>query len=226
MPERVVKAWMGGLREYTVPGGTHRRKGERSRADWPGKEVPMSGRPGASGNEGLCVRCQTPLQRVRCYACGGDGEVRRALLFRRTCSACGGKGYRSRCPNQLRHLKHDMERLFGSRSRTDVRPAGPAAPRLSARTLTALRNGRTPPPGTFRLQVPPWNAAYPHPWHPNHPRNPYRRQNLAPWDPAYPYPWHPMHPNNPFKRQNLPPWDARYPHPWHPSHPRHPKHWK
>ena len=52
----------------------------------------------------VCQRCGKPLEPQPCFACGGEGRVKKWLLWSRQCPACRGVGRVLRCPDAFRHL--------------------------------------------------------------------------------------------------------------------------
>ena len=54
--------------------------------------------------QNLCRYCGRSLIAESCGYCGGSGEKRNYLFFKKTCDACNGSGVIYRCPNWINHI--------------------------------------------------------------------------------------------------------------------------
>lgn len=157
----------------------------------------------AGKDEQYCAVCKKPLRNLICYNCNGRGYLRWQLVsgsrgLKRTCWACGGRGTRLRCPDERQHIWKDFLSPGGrgiytgpKKLRLPIRGyTGARKPGLPARDYRGpkkpkfvtvsdlIRERKVPPPNHpyWKRTIPAWDPRYPKAWHPNHPRNPFRRK--------------------------------------------------
>jgi hypothetical protein len=158
-----------------------------------------------SGTIHTCSLCGKDLEQRLCYNCGGEGQTRVLLFFKKDCEICGGVGTLWRCPDEFKdsHLRL-VSSVIGRNTAVsqNLKPLGkptiqPPQPQIKT------PKQQVPPP------LPPWDPRNPNVLNPMHPRSPYNPNNpnspLNPGNPRNPnHPMNPMNPNSPLNPRNKP----------------------
>lgn len=142
-----------------------------------------------------CNRCGKSFEQRNCFNCGGEGQTRVLLFFKKDCEVCGGSGIVWRCPDEFKASHITPISLTGNLNATSFTNFNKPGQSVGKQTKPLV-----PPP------LPPWDARNPNVLNPMHPRSPYNPSN--PNSPLYPSnprnPMNPMNPSSPMNPKNKP----------------------